>query len=677
MSATAQATLCPRDCYDSCALRLETVAGGGFRARGGGADDINRGDICGKCGHAYNDFAERDRARILTPLRNVGAKGAPRFEPVSWEAALALIADRLRPILDAGRGDSVLYTRYDGARGLLAREFPVRFFNAIGASGVVPGSVCHTAGLAALDYVFGAGADGVDPRELARAETILLWGVNPHHSSPHAWRHWIAGNRGATIVRIDPLDRGESPAPHLQLRPRPGTDAVLAFGMMRTLLDEGLVDREFVAVHAVGFERLEPVIRERSVEACAAETGVPADAIREVARRMARSRSIVWVGMGLQRQAMGGNIFRAIAMLPVLTGNLGRPGSGFVYLNGAGKRGIDMSAVTRPALRTLLHAELNAALADPARSQALFCWNNNIAVSNPDLAALHAALRRRDLFTVCLEIRRTRTCDYADLVLPAADFVEYDDIVYSYFFNTVGAQVKLREPLGSSLPNQEIFRRIATAVGLGDAALVEPDAAIIERVLAGLPRPVGFAELAALGTWHPSAAPLPAMVGGYATPSRRIELASERAAAAGLPATALAVVAPVAGRGRFRLLTPASYWRVNSGFLEHERIAELDGEPCFLLHPEDAARLDLGEGAPCRLSTETGSLSLPARISTVPQPGVLVVYKCRGEGADRDGIEINRLMPVAVSDMGGCIAFQGIAVDLEPARERDAVSNGH
>jgi anaerobic selenocysteine-containing dehydrogenase len=673
MLQPTQPTICPRDCYDSCALQFEAVAGG-FRARGGRVDAINKGDICGKCGHVYNDFAARDRLRILEPLLNVGRKGDPHFKPISWEEALGRIVDRVRPLLADGRAEAVLYTRYDGARGLLAREFPVRFFNAIGATGVVPGSVCHTAGLAALEYVFGTGADGVDPREFANAETILLWGINPHHSSPHAWRHWIAGNAGATVVRIDPLDRGESPPPQIKLRPRPGTDAILAFGMMRTLLDEDLIDRDFIAAETLGFERLEPMICQQSVEDCAEGCGVPADAIRAVARRMARSRTIVWVGMGLQRQAMGGNIFRAIAMLPALTGNIGRSGAGFVYLNGARTRGLDLSLVAEPATRTMLHGQLNGALADPARAQALFCWNNNIAVSNPDLAALHGALSRADLFTVCLEIRRTRTCAYADLVLPAADFVEYDDLVYSYFFNTIGAQVKLRDPLGRSLPNQEIFRRIARSLGMAEPALFESDESVIARVLDDLPKPIGFAELSALGTWHAADQPRPARAAGLPTPSGRIELASERASAAGLPATALPLAAPPSGGGGFRLLTPASYWRVNSGFLEHERIAEFDGEPGFLLHPDDARRLGVAEGDVCRLSTETGSVLLPARISTVPQPGVLVVYKCRGEGADPAGIEINRLMPAMLSDMGGCIAFQGIAVALEPMRQRRAAA---
>lgn len=162
---------------------------------------------------------------------------------------------------------------------------------------------------------------------------------------------------------------------------------------------------------------------------------------------------------------------------------------------------------------------------------------------------------------------------------------------------------------------------------------------------------------------------MPAFADGLPTPSGRIELSSERARAAGLPATARPEVAAPSGPGRFALMTPASFWRVNSGFIEHDRIAALEGEPGFLIHPDDAAALGIGEGERCALSTATGRVELPARLSSVPPRGVLVVYKCRGESRDPDGIEIIRLMPATMSDMGGCIAFQGIRVDLAPIRD--------
>ena len=664
----AHLTVCPRDCYDSCALSF-TPTSTGYRVAGGADDAINKGDICGKCGHVYNAFAERDCHRILSPLINVGSKGQPDYRPTTWDDALEQIARRIKPLAASGRGHEIVHSHYDGTRGLLAAKFPLRLFDALGATGVVPGSVCHTAGLSALEYVFGSGLDGVDPRDFASAELIVLWGINPANSSPHAWRHWISGVGDATIMRIDPLDRGEQPRPHKHLRPRVGTDAVFAFGVMRALHDEKLVDHAFLDRHTSGFEALSASIRAHSVDWCARHCGVSETEIIDLARALATKRTIIWLGMGLQRQSGGGNIFRAIAMLPVLTGNLFRRGTGLIYLNGARQRGLDPARVTgdRSNVRSISHVELADRLADSARASVLFTWNNNIAVSNPDLTRMHAALRRRDLFTVCLDVRLTRTCAYADIVLPAADFIEYDDLVYSYFFNTLGAQRKLREPLGQSTPNQEIFRRLAAQLDLREPHLHQTDEALIASVLRDLPEPTTFAELASKGTWHPVDPPQPQFGGGsFATPSGRIEIASTRAAADGCGLTATPTIAPVGGRGAFQLITPASFWRTNSSFSEMTRVAEFEGPPSVLITLADARRCGIEDGDACRVSNDVGSLDLIARISNVPLPGDAVVYKCRGEGLDPPGVEINRLIPSRASDMGECVAFHGVRVDIHP-----------
>lgn len=665
-------TICPRDCYDSCALSF-TQTKTGYRVAGCADEAINNGDICGKCAHVYNAFAERDRHRILSPLINVGSKGQPDYRPTTWDDALGRISQQMTPLLASGRGREILHSHYDGTRGLLAAKFPLRLFDALGATGVVPGSVCHTAGLAAFEYVFGSGIDGVDPREFASADLIVLWGINPANSSPHAWRHWISRVGDATIMRIDPLDRGKSPRPHRHLRPRVGTDAVLAFGVMRALHDENLIDHDFLRRHASGFEALSAVIRERSVDWCAERCGVSKAEIIDLARALATKRTIIWLGMGLQRQSGGGNIFRAIAMLPVLTGNLFRHGTGIVYLNGARQRGLDPVSVTgdRRNARSVSHVQLADQLADPARSSMLFTWNNNIAVSNPDLTRLHSALRRRDLFTVALELRLTRTCAHADVVLPAADFIEYDDLIYSYFFHTLGAQQKLREPLGQSLPNQAIFRRLAARLELSDPYLHESDESIIASMLRTLPEPTTFSELACRGTWHPVDPPRPQFGGGsFATPSGRIEIASPRAEAAGHGLTATPTIAAVGGRGAFQLITPANLWRTNSSFSEMTKVVEFEGPPAVLINRADARRCGIEDGEECRISNDVGSVDLIARISEVPSPGDVVVYKCRGEGLDPPGVEINRLIPSTSSDMGECVAFHGTRVDIRSLRSQ-------
>src|ERR1700730_11811548 len=124
--------------------------------------------------------------------------------------------------------------------------------------------------------------------------------------------------------------------------------------------------------------------------------------------------------------------------------------------------------------------ELAGHLENPSQSQALFCWNINIAASNPQQRRLHRALARDDLFTVVVDVFPTDTTDFADIVLPAATFLEFDDLVVSYFNLTVAAQVKAAEPMGESLPNPEIFRRLARKMDYTEAELYECDRDVIE-----------------------------------------------------------------------------------------------------------------------------------------------------------------------------------------------------
>src|SRR3546814_737746 len=151
-------------------------------------------------------------------------------------------------------------------------------------------------------------------------------------------------------------------------------------------------------------------------------------------------------------------------------------------------------------MKTASHMDLAQVLAEPWQSKALFCWNINIAASNPDQAALHEALRREDLLTVVADLFQTDTADFADYVLPAASFLEFDDIVSGYFNLTLSAQAKAIEPMGAALPNQEIFRRLAAAMGLNDPELYEEDRTILERLIAGTPFKGSFDDLKQLGT---------------------------------------------------------------------------------------------------------------------------------------------------------------------------------
>ena len=530
-------TTCPRDCYDACGIEVAVRDGRIRHVRGDRAHPVSRGKLCRKCATAYNGVMLDPAARLASPLRRDGAKGDGRFAPVSWDDALSLIAERLREL----PGHTVLNAHYTGTFALLGYHFPQRFFNRLGATEVDPDTICNKAGHVALGYLLGTSTDGFDPRTARDAATILVWGANPSASAPHQHEHWLAEAPGAVIV-VDPIRTPTAAAADLHLAPFPGSDAALAFALAHVIARDGLLDREFLRDHAVGFEELEPLLEPCSPAWGEAVTGVPAASIEEAARRYGEGPSLLWIGQGFQRQPRGGNAVRAVGQLAALSGNLGRPGTGVLYLNGAHSRALDEDYVAGVSLRgpempdPISHMDLAARLEDADASRALFCWNINIAASNPEQTRLRAALSREDLFTVAIDLFATDTTDLADVVLPAASFLECDDLVASYFHLCLGAQVKAVDPPGEALPNSEIFRRLAAAMGFAEPELRERDDEVIAALLA--PTGTDFATLAAAGTIWPTPEPAVQFADRrFPTPSGRVEIASERAAPTGTRAS--------------------------------------------------------------------------------------------------------------------------------------------
>ena len=370
-------------------------------------------------------------------------------------------------MVSSGRGWRHSGSRLSVARVNARRARGDRFFNRIGATEVDPDTICNKAGHTALEYLYGTSLEGFDPRSAADAASIILWGANPSASAPHQHEHWLAEASGTTVV-VDPLRTATAKAADIHLQPFPGTDAALAFGLLHVLERDGLLDRAFIDAHTIGFEEVVPAIRSCHPAWTANVTGVPAHLTEAAAHAYGAGPSLLWLGQGLQRQLLGGNVMRSVAMLPALTGNIARPGGGFLYLNGIDTRGLDgdylAGAHLRPAdARSISHMDLIPALEGPAR--ALFCWNINIAASNPQQARLRRALARDDLFTVAVDLFSTDTVDMADVVLPAASFLEHDDLVVSYFNQSLSAQVGAVDPPGTALPNSEIFRSSFTHEG--------------------------------------------------------------------------------------------------------------------------------------------------------------------------------------------------------------------
>ncbi|HEX9814885.1 MAG TPA: molybdopterin-dependent oxidoreductase, partial [Myxococcota bacterium] len=380
--------------------------------------------------------------------------------------------------------------------------------------------------------------------------------------------------------------------------------------------------------------------------------------------------SLLWLGQGLQRQPHGGNVMRACAILPAITGNLGKPGAGICYLNGDGPRNIDSDYVSAAQLKraptpTLSHMDLADALADSERARAFFCWNMNVAASAPRQRALREALSREDLFTVVVDLFQTDTAEFADIVLPAASFLEFDDLVTPYFHLYVSAQVKVEDPPGEALPNPEIFRRLSRAMGYREPELYERDRAILDVVLSRTGLGFGFDELAKRGTIDPFPDPVIRFADRkFPTPSGRVEIASASAETNGHPRVPQPHADARPEAGQLRLLSPASEWLMNDSYGNDANVLRKIGPACIYLNPEDAKAFELEDGEMAIVSSPVGEIELRIRCSDIVTRGVALAHKGRWPRLEPSTSNVNVLNSGERADMGESSSVHGTLVRI-------------
>ncbi len=269
---------------------------------------------------------------------------------------------------------------------------------------------------------------------------------------------------------------------------------------------------------------------------------------------------------------------------------------------------------------------------------------------------------------VAVDCFPTDTTSVADLVLPAASFLEFDDLTFSYFHLLLGAQTKGCEPAGEALPNQEIFRRLAKSMGLTEPALFEDDPSLLARMLREMNMGLDYAQLQRQG--HVSLGDEPRMFfadGQFPTPSGRIEIASAAAERMGLPRAPHPWVDASPPAGQVRLLTPASKWRMNDSYANDPHLAERAGPGSVWLAAADAARLGIVEHSAVRLSNAAGAITLTARIDTTLKAGTAVSHKGRWPMLEPQGVNVNCLFDAQMADMGESTAVHSVIVELSAA----------
>ncbi|MBA2755603.1 MAG: molybdopterin-dependent oxidoreductase, partial [Chloroflexia bacterium] len=324
---------CPHDCPDTCALVTGVVDGRAVSLTGKADHPVTRGWLCAKVRRYLDRVYHPDR--LTTPLRRVGPKGGGGWEPVSWDAAIAEIAERWRGIIADDGAAAILPYSFSGTLGLVQLSVcNQRLWNRMGASGLQR-SICGAAAETAVEMTFGA-RWSPDPADIARARLIILWGHNPASTSPHVVPFIREAQRaGAHVVVIDPRRTLTARSADQHLCPRPATDGALALGVMHVLFAEGLHDEGWLEANSVGWRALRERAAEYPPERVAAITGIDEADIVGLARRYGTTTpALLKFADGVQRHANGGQTARALACLATITGQVGLRGGGLGYSTG-------------------------------------------------------------------------------------------------------------------------------------------------------------------------------------------------------------------------------------------------------------------------------------------------------------------------------------------------------
>ncbi|MGE3161299.1 MAG: molybdopterin-dependent oxidoreductase, partial [Burkholderiales bacterium] len=668
---------CPHDCPDTCGMLVTVEDGVATRIQGDPSMPFTQGTLCTKVAYYLERTYAPDRLRY--PLRRVGPKGSGRFERISWDAALDEIARRLKA-LAAEDPQTILPLSYAGTMGMAQwSSMDRRFFHRLGAS-ILERTLCSSAGKAGIKATLG-GSVGMDPERFDEAKLILLWGANPVVSNLHLWtRVQEAKRRGAKVVAIDPYRSLTAEKCTQHVAPLPGTDGALALALMHVLIAEDLLDRDYIARHTLGFEQLAERVRQTTPQWAAGVCGLGVEEIVQLARDYGTTKpAAIRLNYGMQRHAGGGIAARTIACLPALTGAWREPAGGIV-LTTAGFFGFDHAALERPDLlggrkpRVINHAQIGDALtAARPPVKAVIVYNNNPVTVCPESEKVLAGFRREDLFCVVMDSFMTDTADYADLVLPATTQLEHFDVHQAYGHLYALANNPAIAPVGESLPNSEVFRRLAARMGFDEPCFRDSDEDLCRTALAGAQprmRGIEWDALKARG-WQRLNVPeryAPFAQGGFPTPSGKCEFYSEALEKQGIdPLPFYNPPAEGAIEGELQFLSPPARNFLNSTFAHLKRFRDLEGEPRLEMHSADAAARGIRDGDIVRVFNARGSLRLRARVNDRPRRGVVVAPSVWWKKYSPDGGNANNLTAQRVADLGGGATFYDCRVQVERA----------
>ena len=683
---------CPHDCPSTCALEVERISPTRVgRLRGAKDNSYTAGVICAKVAR----YAERVHHpdRLLHPLRRIGDKGggSEAFERISWDDALDEVAERMLAAEAKDGPEAVWPHYYAGTMGLVQRDGINRLRHAKRYSGM-HATICVT--LAWTGFTAGAGAlRGVDPREMAVSDLVIIWGTNAVNTQVNVMTHAVKAqrSRGAKIVVIDTYRNSTAERADMFLCVKPGTDGALACAVMHVLFRDGHADWDYLEQYTDAPREFEAHLKTRTPEWAAAITGLSAGEIESFARLIGTTkRAFFRLGYGFARNRNGSVNMHAASCIPAVTGAWRHEGGGAFHNSGA-IYGWDRSMIEGldlrdPEIRVLDQSRIGAVLTgDPDALKggppvtALFIQNTNPMMVSPDLNKVHAGFARDDLFTCVHEQFLTETARMADIVLPATMFLEHDDVYQGGGHQHIILGPKIIDPPDECRSNHEVIRALAKRLGAEHPGFQMTPLQLIDHLLKASGR--GNLEQLKQQRWIDCQPDFETShyLNGFAHEDGKFRFRPDWGAcaphgfgAAEGPAAMprfpdhWPVIEAASAEHPFKLVTAPARNYLNSSFTETATSREKEGRPTAKIHPEDARELGIGDGGRARLGNRRGTVLLHAEVFDGLRRGVVIVESVWPNAAFEEGIGINALTGADPCSPIGGSAFHDTAIWVRP-----------
>lgn len=667
---------CPHDCPSTCALEVEKIDEHTIgRVRGARENTYTAGVICSKVARYAERIHHPDR--LTQPLRRTGSKGSATFTPITWDAALDEVAENFLIAEQRLGSETVWPYFYAGTMGLVMRDGINRLRHSKKYSGQ-HATICVMS--AWNGYLAGTGKlIGSDPREMAKADVVVIWGTNAASTQVNVMTHALKARRerGAKIVVVDVYENATAKQADLFLCLKPGTDGALACAVMHILFRDGLANWDYLNNYTDCPRELEAHLKSRGPSWAATITGLSCEEIEQFATLVgANPRSYFRLGYGFSRQRNGAMNMHAALCIPAVTGAWLHEGGGAFHNNGAifhwDRTLIDGLDVRDPKVRLLDQSRIGAVLEGDVGAlhggppvTAMLIQNTNPVSVAPDQNSVKRGFAREDLFVCVHEQFMTETAAYADIVLPATMFMEHDDVYQGGGHQHIMLGPKIIEPPGECKSNHDVIAGLAERLGATHRGFEMSPNEIIDWTLekSGW----GSLENLAESKWIDCQPPFNEahFIDGFGHADHKFHFApgwsenglqehGPQLKAATLPELPdhWAGIENATEQCPYRLVTAPARHFLNSSFNETPTSTRREARPTLLMHPLDADALGVAEAEAVIVGNTRGQVGLHIKFLEGLQRGVVISESLWPNSAFESGAGINALTgadPVAPS----------------------------